>query len=181
MLLTGKGECVARGVLLRRILETVDVNAGDPAQSAANIVRAAPSACGNLFHLSWPTSAAVASHTQPSAILEFDPLDKNPLIRRPEHPGFLILTNHFCVLNHEVKCDRFCAIDAGLNLLLKAHEKIALSEARKLLLSAEQPVGAHSVYFFPDTLELDIALTQQNVMSVRVTPTAFKWNDFFGK
>ena len=50
-------------------------------------------------------------------------------------------------------------------------------EARKLLMSAEQPVAAHSVYFFPDKLELQIALTKNNIMSPRVAPVEFSMKE----
>src|SRR5262249_53713664 len=54
-----KANFMPRGLLLRRILETVDPNTGDPAVTAAKLVSAAPTACGSLFHLSWSTASAM--------------------------------------------------------------------------------------------------------------------------
>ena len=177
---TGAG-FLARGLLLRRILESVDPAAGDAAVSASKLVAAYPSACGNLFQLSWPNAAAKKTNTQPSVVLEFDPTDKAPVIRRPEIPGCLVLTNHFCVLSAPTECERFAHITSGLTLLQNAKKSIGLSEARKLLKSAEQPVAAHSVYFFPDTLEFYVALTKRNVMSPSVAPTKFTFAELFAK
>jgi hypothetical protein len=85
----------------------------------------------------------------------------------------LVLTNHFRLHNSPVRCARFEKITAGLELLEEAHKPIGLLEARKLMMSAEQFVAAHTVYFFPGKLELDVALTKDNVLSPRAVPTAF--------
>ena len=171
---------LARGLLIRRILETVDPAAGDAATAASKMVAAYPTACGNLFHLSWP-NAATKTGTKPSAVLEFDPTDKQAVIRRPEQPGYMVLTNHFCLLNNPTACERCAHITDGLQLLEKAKRSIGLPEARKLLKSAEQPVAAHSVYFLPDTLELHVALSKRNVMSPSVAPTKFTFEELFAK
>lgn len=170
-----------RGLLLRRILETVDPNAGDPAVAAAKLAAAAPTACGNLFHLSWSNASAKKTGTQPSAVLEFDPTDKEPKIRRPENPGFMVLTNHFCVLNKAHECERWTHITEGLTKLNEAKVKIGLSEARKLLKSAEQPVAAHCAYFLPDTMEMYVAISRRNVMAPSVPPTKFTVAELFAK
>ncbi|HLX64418.1 MAG TPA: C45 family autoproteolytic acyltransferase/hydrolase [Planctomycetota bacterium] len=172
---------IPRGLLLRRILESVDPNAGDPAEAAAKLVAAGPTACGNLFHLTWSSESAKKSNTKPSAVLEFDPTDRAPLIRRPDDPTSLVLTNHFCVLNKARECERFSHISDGLGKLAQANVKIGISEARKLLKSAEQPVAAHSAYFFPDSLEFYVALSRRNIMSPSVAPTKFSLKELFEK
>jgi len=172
---------LARGLLLRRMLETVDLSTGDPTSSAAKLAASQPISCGNLFHLSWPGAAAKKSGLAPSAVLEFDATGRDVTIRRPENPGYIILTNHFCLLNNPTACARCTHISDGLELLEKAQRPVGLSEARKLLKSAEQPVAAHSVYFYPDTLEFHVALTKRNVMSPSVVPTKFTFEELFAK
>ena len=172
---------LARGLLLRRILEMADTASGDPTVSAAKLTAASPTSCGNLFHLSWPNSAAKRAGVPPSAVLEFDATDKDVIVRRPENPGYIVLTNHFCVLNKATECERCAHISEGLDLLQKAERPIGLSEARKLLKSAEQPVAAHSVYFLPDSLVMYVALSKRNVMSPSVAPTQFTFEELFAK
>lgn len=172
---------LARGLLLRRILETVDSKSGDPMAAASKLAAMAPTACGNLFHLSWPTADAQKAAQPPSAVLEFDATDKTPIVRRPEHTGYIVVTNHFCVLNAATDCERCTHITDGIALLEKAKRSIGLSEARKLLKSAEQPVAAHSVYCLPDTLEMYVAISKRNVMSPSVAPTKFTFEELFAK
>ena len=171
--------CLARGLLLRRMLESIDPTAGDPAATAARMAGAQATACGNLFHLSWPRLAAEKTATMPSAVLEFDSSDHNVSIRRMDESGTLVVTNHFCQRRAPVVCERFKNITDGLKLLENAKQRVGLNEARKLLMSAEQPVAAHSVYFYPDTVELHIALTRNNIMSPHVAPTAFSFKELF--
>jgi len=170
---------VARGVLLRRILESVDPVDGDPAAAAAKMAEERPVACGNLFHLSWPAAAAKKNAQTPSAVLEFDSSSRKVDIVRMDASGTLVLTNHFRIHNGAVACERFKNISGGLELLDKAGKSVGLVEARKLLMSAEQPVAAHTVYFQPDQAKLQIALTRENVMSPRVAPTAFTFKELF--
>jgi hypothetical protein len=172
---------VPRGLLLRRILECVDPAQTEPAEAAAKLVAAKPTACGNLFHLSWPGAAAKKYTETPSAVLEFDPADQTPKIRRMDGSDTLVVTNHFRVLNKPVTCDRFTKITDGLELLKKAERKIGQGEAQKLLMAAEQPVAAHSIYFYPDSLEFRIALTKENVMSPHVPPVAFSFKELVEK
>ncbi len=170
---------VARGLMLRRILESVDPAASEPAEAASKIVAQKPTACGNLFHLSWPSADAKKFGVTPSAVLEFDPADQTPKIRRMDASDALVVTNHFRVLCTPVECKRYDNITDGLELLKKASRKIGQGEAQKLLMAAEQPVAAHSVYFYPDTMEFRIALTKENVMSPHVPPTAFTFKALF--
>ena len=172
-----EGGCIARGLLLRRMLEEVDCLTADPAPQAAKMAGAHGSACGNLFHLSWPAAAAAKRSEAPSAVLEFEPHDDTVQIRRATDGKSLVLTNHFRVRAKPVACERFKNISAGIELLEKAAKPIGLMEARKLLMCAEQPVAAHSVYFFPDRLVLQVALTRNNVMSPRVAPTEFSFKE----
>jgi hypothetical protein len=176
-----KGDYAPRGMVLRRILETVDPADSDPAEAAAKIAGEKLSACGNLFHLSWPAAAAQKNNTTPAAVLEFEPSSTKVVIRRMDDSGALVVTNHFRLLNKSAECARYKAISDGLELLAKADRKVGLPEARKLLMSAEQPVAAHSVYFFPDTLEFSIALTKDNVMAPHVAPVAFSFAELFAK
>jgi len=175
------GPYAPRGLVLRRILESVDPSESDAAEAAAKIASQKPSACGNLFHLSWPAAAAQKFKSTPAAVLEFQPSSTKVTIRRMDDSGALIVTNHFRALHKPEECARYKSISDGLEMLDKADKKVGLSEARKLLMSAEQPVAAHSVYFFPDTLEFDIALTKDNVMSPHVAPVAFTFAELFSK
>jgi len=93
--------------------------------------------------------------------------------------GALVLTNHFRVRNGEVACERFKKISEALDGFAAAGKQVGLTEARKALMSAEQPVAAHSVYFHPDTMVFHLALTHENVMSPRVAPTAFTLKELF--
>ena len=170
---------VPRGVLLRRMLETVDPNSGDPAAAAAKLAEERPVACGNLFQLSWPSAAARKHKQTPSAVLEFDSSARKVDIVRMDESGALVLTNHFRVHNGAIACERFKSISNGLEMLEKAGKSIGIVEARKLMMSSEQPVAAHTVYFQPDQAKLQIALTRENVMSPRVAPTAFTFKELF--
>jgi hypothetical protein len=164
---------------LRRILESVDPMDHEPALAAAQLISAKPTACGNLFHMSWPAAAAKKHQETPSAVLEFDPADPDPKIRRMDESGELVVTNHFRVLNQPAACERFTHMTEALEAYKKADRKIGVGEARRILMSAEQPVAAHSVYFFPDTLEFQCAETKDNVMSPHVAPTAFSFKELF--
>jgi hypothetical protein len=176
-----EGDYVSRSLLLRRMLETIDPVASDPADQGAKLAAAQPVACGNLFQMTWPRAAAEKLGGTPSAVLEFDSADRQVSIRRMDESGVLVLTNHFRVRSPPVACNRFASITAGVALLDKESKPIGLMEARKLLMSAEQPVAAHSVYFHPDTMALDVAVTRGNVMSPRVAPVAFTWAELFAK
>ncbi|MGD0092028.1 MAG: hypothetical protein ABSE73_19110, partial [Planctomycetota bacterium] len=172
---------IARGLLARRMLETLDPALSDPAGQGAKLAAAQPAACGNLFHLTWPRAAAEKLGGTPSAVLEFDAADRNVDIRRMDHSGVLVLTNHCCVRAPPLECDRFKNMTSALATLEQNGTPIGLLEARKLLMAAELPLAAHSVYFFPDKLELHVALTRGNVMSPRVAPVGFTWEELFGK
>ena len=169
----------SRGLLLRRILESLDPQKDEPAAAAAKMIAEKPVACGNLFHISWPGAIAKMYKETPSAVLEFDPADQDPKIRRMDDSGALIVTNHFRMLNQPVACDRYTHIIDGLEAYKKAGRKIGIAEARRILMSAEQPVAAHSIYFFPDTLEFQFAESKNNVMSPHVPPTAFSFKELF--
>lgn len=176
-----EGGCIARGLLLRRMLETIDPAASDPAAQGAALAGAQPVACGNLFQLTWPRAAAEKLSNTSSVVLEFDPANRKVDLRRMEQSGVLVLTNHFRVRSPPVDCGRFRNMTAAVELLEKSGTPIGLVEARKLLMAAEQPLAAHSVYFYPDKLELHVALTRGNVMSPRVAPVAFEWRELFGE
>jgi len=167
------GGFIARGVLLRRMLEKIDPASSDAATQAARLSSAKPSACGNIFHLSWPRAAADKTSVTPSALLEFDPSDRTTDIVRMDSTGLLVLTNHFRKRNPPTVCDRFKSINGGVDMLTKSGQAIGLTQARKLLMAAEQPVAAHSIYFFPDTRIMHVALSRGNIMSPRVAPTEF--------
>jgi hypothetical protein len=174
-----EGGYVSRGVLLRRMIETVDPASSDAAKQTAQMAGEKPVACGNLFHITWPKAAAEKTSTTPSAVLEFDPLDRKVSVRRMDDSAFMVLTNHFRVRKDAVECDRFKNITSTADLFAQAGKKIGLIEARKLLMSAEQPVAAHSVYFYPDKLGMEVSLTRNNVMSPRVAPTGFTFKELF--
>jgi len=176
----GEGEgYYPRGLLLRRMLEEVDPLAGDPAEAAAKIAAQKPVACGNLFQLSWPRAAAEKNKITASAVLEFDASTRKVDILRMDGSGALVLTNHFRLHNQPVACERFEKITAGLAALEKDRRPIGLLEARKLMMAAEQFVAAHTVYFFPDKLELYIALSRENVISPRAVPVEFTLRELF--
>ncbi|MFH0939305.1 MAG: hypothetical protein V1899_08495 [Planctomycetota bacterium] len=168
-----------RGLLLRRILEQMDLSVSDPAQQIAQMINTKHAACGNLFHISWPKAAAEKSKLAPSVVLEFDSTNSMLNIRRMDDSDALVVTNHFLLRCPPLKCDRFEKMTAGLTILKTSGRIIGLSEARKVLMAAEKSVAAHSVYFFPDTRKLHIALTKDNVMSPRVPPTEFTLKELF--
>ena len=172
---------IARGLLARRMLEAIDPNASDPAEQGAKLAAAQPVACGDLFQLTWPRAAAEKLGGTPSAVLEFDPADRKVDIRRMDQTGVLVLTNHFLVRSPPEKCSRFKNMTDALATLEKNGTPVGLLEARKLLMAAEQPLAAHSVYFCPDKLGLYVALTRGNVMSPRVAPVEFTWQELFAK
>jgi hypothetical protein len=164
---------IPRGVLLRRMAESVDPMLSDPAAQGEKICSEFPVACGNLFHISWPKAAAEKNHVTASAVLEIDASSKKVNVRRMDESGTLVVTNHFLLRNKPVACDRFKCITDGLKLLHDGHRLVGQVEARKLLMAAEQPVAAHSVYFYPDTRKFSVSLTRNNVMSPSVAPVAF--------
>jgi hypothetical protein len=168
----GKGY-IPRGILLRRMVESVDPMTSDPVAQSEKICSEFPVACGNLFHTSWSRAAAEKHKITASAVLELDASSTKVNVRRMDDSGVLVVTNHFLLRNKPIACKRFACITDGLKLLEDAKRPIGLVECRKLLMSAEQPVAAHSVYFFPDTLKFNVALTKNNVMSPSVAPVAF--------
>jgi hypothetical protein len=175
------GDFVARGLLLRRMLETVDPAAKDPADQAAALVAVRSVGCGNLFHLTWPRAVAEKLKAPPSAIIEVDGSERQAQIARMDDTELLVLTNHFRLRSPPIPCARFKSITDAAALLQQSGKTIGLTEARKLLMSAEQSVAAHSVYFYPDTMMLHVALTRNNVMSPRVAPTEFTWKELFAR
>lgn len=175
---------VPRGVLLRRIIESVDPSAGDPAQAAAKLAADRPAACGNLFHLSWPSKAAEKTRTQPSAVLEFERNGRGngevPVtIRRMDGSDAIVATNHFCMRHAPVECGRFDAISKGIDSLSAKPEKIGPTEARKILIGGMQPTAAHSLVFRPDAREIHVSLTRGNIMSPQVAGSAFTLKELF--
>src|SRR5207302_343864 len=93
--------------------------------------------------------------------------------------GILVLTNHFRVRSAPIECNRFKNITTTVETLLQAGRHIGLNEARKALMSAEQPLAAHSVYFYPDKLEYFVSLTSNNIMSPTVVPVKFTFKELF--
>ena len=172
---------MARGLLARRMLEAIDPHVSDPAEQGAKLAAAQPVACGDLFQLAWPRAAGEKLGGAPSAVLEFDPSDRKVDIRRGDPSGVLVLTNHFRVRTPPEKCSRFENMVDALETLQHSGTPIGLMEARKLLMAGEQPLAAHSVYFYPDKLELYVALTRGNVMSPRVAPVEFTWQELFAE
>ena len=176
-----------RGMLLRRIVERVDPNDGDPAEAAVELVAKQPVACGNLFQLSWPKAAAEKTKTQPGAVLEFDSADRKPQsldgisIRRMDESGELVLTNHCCVRSKPVQCNRFSAITDGLESLKKDHKEIGVPEARKLMIGAEMPLAAHTVVFEPDFLKFTVSFTRGNLLSTRAAGKEFELESLLKK
>ncbi|MCY3019062.1 MAG: C45 family autoproteolytic acyltransferase/hydrolase [Planctomycetota bacterium] len=172
---------ISRGLLARRMLDEIDPAACDPAEKGAQMAAAHAAACGNMFQLTWPKAAAEKRSTTPSAVLEFDVADRTVGIRRMDESGVLVVTNHFRVRSKPAPCERYTKICEGLATLEQSGKLIGLLEARKLLMAAEQAIAAHSVYFYPDKLELHVALTRGNIMSPRVTPVALTFEELFAR
>lgn len=175
---------VPRGVLLRRIVESVDPAAGDPAEAAAKLAAEHPAACGNLFHMSWPSKAAEKTRTQPSAVLEFERNGRGngevPVtIRRMDGSDAIVATNHFCMRHSPVECGRFDAITKGIATLSAKPEKIGPAEAQKILIGGMQPTAAHSLVFRPDAREIHVSLTRGNIMSPQVAGSTFTLKELF--
>ncbi len=176
-----KSGFVNRGILLRRILETVDAAAGDPAGAAAKIASLQPTACGNLFHLSWPSAIAKKDNQLPGAVLEFDAQGREPggtavHIRRMTGADFLVLTNHYCKRAHpDDTCERFKRITNGMEKLTAKGGKIDYPKARKILIGGEHsvPTAAHTLVFFPDERSLYVSITRGNILSTRAVGKKF--------
>jgi hypothetical protein len=170
---------VARGLLLRRMLEAIDPDEGDPAAAAAKMADERPAACGNLFHLAWPAAVAQKLKSTPSAVLEFDGTGREEAgakavsIRRMDERNYLVVTNHYCVRSKELECNRFAHITDDLAALVRNNQKIDLAAARKLLIGGELPTAAHTVVFLPDSRTMHVAITRANFLSTRVAATAF--------
>lgn len=173
-----------RGMLLRRIVETIDPAAGDPAEAARRMAVERPTACGNLFHLSWPSEAAKKTGTRPAAVLEFDaaghqeggtPVD----VRRMDDSGFLPLTNHYRVRKRPVECARFQRLLEGAAAIRESGKTIDLQTARRLLASVELPVAAHTLVFFPDERRIYVSISVGNVLSTRRPGVEFTWEELF--
>ena len=181
---------VARGLLLRRMLECLDPAAGDPAAAAAKLAAVRPAACGNLFHLSWPRLAAEKFQLRPSAVLEFDGFGREsgetPVsIRRMDATEALVLSNHYCVRRPAEDCARFRKISDGILAFTKAGARIDLDAARKILIGGEQqpPLAttAHTLVFYPDRRALLVALTRGNIQATRVVGAEFEFEELQGK
>jgi hypothetical protein len=175
---------VARGLLLRRIIETLDPAAADPALAAAKMAAVKPVACGNLFHLSWPRAAAATTDTAPTAVLEFDAQDRRPgrtpvVIRRPGEANSLIVTNHYCVRRPPLRCGRFAQLEHAM-LVVRGSALLDPASARKALIGAEQSVVAHTIVFLPDERALTVSITRGNVLSTRLPGALLKWDELFG-
>ena len=164
---------VPRGLLLRRMVESIDPYAGDPALAAQKMAAEKPVACGNLFHLSWPKDAAEKTKTTPAAVLEFDSASRKAgtldgvSIRRMDNTGRLVLTNHYCVRAEAQECKRFSSINQAVDLFTQDGKTIGEAEARKILISAEMPLAAHSVVFWPDARTFYVSFTRGNLLSTR--------------
>jgi hypothetical protein len=181
-----KDGLVPRGLLLRRMVETLDPAAADPAAAAAKLAAERPVACGNLFHLSWPRAAAEKTQTAPTAILEFDAQGRESggtpvAIRRPGKVPFLVVTNHYCVRRPPLDCARFERLTKALESALQDGRKLDLDQARKLLRSAELPLAAHTLVFCPDERRLTISITRDNLLSTRLPGVAFTWQELFSR
>lgn len=174
---------VPRGVLLRRILESIDPAKVEPAGAAAQLVAERPSACGNLFHLAWPKSAAEKHKQTPAAVLEFDSAGRKPgtldgiAIRRMDASGSLVLSNHYCVRNKEVECARFARIVQAVSGSTKQDQKIGVAASRRILIGGELPTAAHTVVFLPDDKVMHVAITRGNFLSTRVAGAGFEFKD----
>ncbi|MBI3830122.1 MAG: hypothetical protein HY291_11430 [Planctomycetes bacterium] len=170
---------VARGLLLRRMLEAIDPDECDPAAAAAKMAAERPAACGNLFHLAWPAAAAQKHKSTPSAVLEFDGTGREEAgakavsIRRMDERNYLVVTNHYCLRSKELECNRFAHITDDLAALARNNQKVDLAAARKLLIGGELPTAAHTVVFLPDSRTMHVAITRANFLSTRVAATAF--------
>jgi len=181
---------VARGMLLRRIVEAIDPAAGDPADAAAKLAGERPVACGNLFHLSWPRSAAEKTGTTPAAVLEFDAQDRSTLdgrtadavaIRRMDDSRFLVVTNHYCARRPPRECKRFEALTLALQTFARDGKRLDLAGARKLLICSELPLVAHTLVFFPDDRSLSVSISHGNMPSTRLPGTRLTWKELFAR
>jgi hypothetical protein len=175
---------VPRGLLLRRMVESVDPAAADPAESAKKMAAARPVACGNLFHLSWPAKAARITKTRPAAVLEFDAMGRDgqgtPVhVRRMDASNYLVVTNHYRERARPVKCDRYDRINEAPAALRKEGKKIDLQIARKILVSAEQTVAAHTLVFWPDDRKLNVSISVGNLLSTRRPGVQLTWQELF--
>ena len=169
---------VARGLLLRRIVEAVDPEKGDAATAAAALAERQPVSCGNLFHLAWPKQAAVRTKTVPCAVLEFDAADRGAgqkavFIRRPEGEPFCVLTNHYCLRRAALDCKRYSDIHGVLANMAKEGTPLGVPEARKVLIAGELALAAHTLVFLPDERTLHVALTRGNFLSTRTAGALF--------
>lgn len=173
---------VARGVLLRRILESVDPRAGDPGAASAKLAAERPTACGNLFHLSWPGGAG---DIPPAAVLEFDAQDRDGgeavQIRRMDASQRLVVTNHYCVRRAPQSCDRFAQIGLALGLLASQSQPIGVPEARRVLIAGKLAAAAHTLVFEPDDLRMTVSVTRGNVLSPHAAGTTFTLAELFAK
>ncbi|MCW8133403.1 MAG: hypothetical protein KIS92_23875 [Planctomycetota bacterium] len=178
-----KAGFVPRGLLLRRMIEGVDPEDGDPAEAAAKLTAERPAACGNLFHIAWPKAAAEKTKTTPSAVLEFDGsgreagTTKGIGLRRMDEKNYLVLSNHYCVRSPELKCPRFEKITEGIRQMTKDGRTIDVAAARKILIGGELPTAAHTVVFQPDDRVMHLAITRANFLSTRVAATKFTFKD----
>jgi hypothetical protein len=175
---------IARGLLLRRMLETLDPSEGDPAEAAARMAAERPVASGNLFHLSWPRAAADKARMAPTAVLEFDSAgrdgsSKPVAIRRPSDAAFIALTNHYCVRRPPLECGRFERLQQGLTQVSRDSARLDAASARKLLICAEQTVVAHTLVFLPDQRALTVSITRNNLLATRTPGTEFAWGELF--
>jgi len=177
---------VPRGVLLRRMVETVDPGAGDPAESARKMAAERPVASGNLFHMSWPDAAAQKAKVRPAAVLEFDAAGRDgqgtPVhVRRMDDSDFLTVTNHYCERARPANCDRFKRIAQAPAALRASGRKIDLQTARRILASAEQAVAAHTLVFWPDDRKLYVSISVGNLLSTRRPGVVFTWKELFAR
>lgn len=175
---------ICRGLLLRRMVETIDPSASDAGAASAKMAGIRPTACGNLFHMSWPSVAAAKTKTQPSVVLEFDAVGRDgsgePVsVRRMDSSDKLVVTNHYCVRTKPDACDRFEKISAGVAKLSGVAGKIDLKAARKILIGGEQKFAtvAHTLVFLPDALTMHVAITRGNSLSTRIKGVAFSYSD----
>jgi len=175
-----------RGMLLRRIIESVDpMGDEEPVKQALKLVNEKPVCGGNIFHLSWPTEAATKHKTAPAAVLEFDShCAEGPDavgVRRQDADGFLVVTNHFCVRCKPEECGRFSRITDGIEAFAKGAKEIGVPDARKILIGGEQEaaVNTHTIVFSPDERALQVAITRGNLMSTRVAGTNFTLKELF--
>jgi len=183
---------IPRSLALRKAVE--GAGATTALDDVRRVLSSSPSMMGNNIHVSSPFSG----QPNPAGVFEYDgnlAQDGGATLRTSTanpNPCWLACTNHYCVRREAPPAGdspfdsvrRFGSISETLAGSLASGGKVDLDMARKVLanVAADGNVATlHSVYYFPNRLELYVSLGTPGVPATATPPVRLKLTDLLRK